>query len=121
LSAANLRSGASRKRRPVGHSLHFGFEAILRFVARCDQQFGPVIAADVASDVVAEEVEAVVDVRHVRLLDRQFELQFFLEEDLELLPQAVRFRLAAVREQQPVVGVSDERAVPLVLSPGGDP
>jgi hypothetical protein len=49
---------------------------------------------DIAPEVKAQEVEAVVDMGHVRLLDRQIESQLVPQKALDLVPQPLRLRVA---------------------------
>ena len=103
---------SSRRHFPDG-----GFQALLGFVTRCDQQFRSVVAIDIASHVKTEEIEAVVHMRDVRLFHGEFEFQRFCEEGLKLLTQTIGLLFAAIGQQEPVIRISDERTVALIGLP----
>jgi hypothetical protein len=67
--------------------------------------------------VKAQEGDAIVDMGDVRRLDRPFKSPLVLQEALDLVPQPLRLRFAAMGEQQPVVRIAHEGTVAQVRTP----
>ncbi len=117
VEGAELEKRFVSKSLPGGYLLPFGFQARLSLATGCDQQFRVVMSTHLALNVLAQQIKTVIHRGNLRLFYGKFELQFVLEERLNLIPSPTGFFFAAIGQQEPIVRVADEGTVPLVFCP----